>query len=559
MDADTSMQMVMSVTNTTPELAQQYLTLADGEPEQAITLFFENGGADLAGTHAQHSQAPVQSSPPHSHPTRAGHEDDEGRIVIDDDEEATVEHASVTRDRDTSPNARLASLQNSNALEDDAAMAARLQQEMYSGGDASEAYDEDGVRAPIARQAHTLVGPGASDDVGMGRDAITRQMDMLRTRAAAGRSGRAGIFNQRDIPESIWDERDSSRQRDALARSTGGASNQSSKSQALAQLFRPPYEIMFKGGFEEAKDEGRNTSKWLLVDIHDQSVFDCQALNRDIWKHAGIVETVRENFIFMQYNKDDPRATQYLQYYFQDYEMDSKYPHIAILDPRTGEQVKVWSGSPLLKAPDFLMQLHEFLDRYSLEAHARNPVARRKAEPKKEKQVSEMSEEEQLEMAMQASLAAGGSSTDKQKTQDPDELTKSITQLDKGKGKAVLIPDDDAEMTDQTGSGGSTRSVTETSQFAKIPSDQPHEEPAAGPNMTRIAFRHPSGRIIRKFSLGDNVRRIYEWLKASPLEGKQGVEFELVSSGKNMIDSLDESIDQAGLKNATVMIEFLEG
>lgn len=315
---------------------------------------------------------------------------------------------------------------------------------------------------------------------------------------------------------------------------------------------------MFKGGFEEAKDEGRNKSKWLLVDIHDQSVFDCQALNRDIWKHAGIVETVRENFLFMQYNKDDPRAAQYLQYYFQDYEIDSKYPHIAILDPRTGEQVKVWSGSPPLKAPDFLMQLHEFLDRYSLEAHARNPVARRKAEQKKEKQVSEMSEEEQLEMAMQASLAAGGSSSNKEKTQDPDELTKSITELDKGKGKAITIPDDDAEMTDQTGSGGSTRSVAVTSPFARISNDLPHEEPATGPETTRIAFRHPSGRIIRKFAVEDNVRRIYEWLKASPLEGKQGVEFELVFSGKNLIDSLDETIDQAGLKNATVMIEFLE-
>lgn len=369
--------------------------------------------------------------------------------------------------------------------------------------------------------------------------------------------GRPGIFNQREIPESIWDGEDSSRQRDVLARSTGGASNQSSKSQALAQLFRPPFELMFKLGFEEARDEGRNKSKWLLVDIHDQSVFDCQALNRDIWKNAGIAETVKENFIFVQYDKNDPRAAQYLQYYFQDYSIDSKYPHIAILDPRTGEQVKVWSGGPLMKPADFLMQLHEFLDRYSLDAHARNPVARRKAEPRKEKQVSEMTEDEQLEMAMQASLAAGASNGAENKTQDPDDLTRSISELDKGKGKAVLSTEDDAAMTDRTESGGSNDSVIEISPFAKIPSDQPHEEPAATPEVTRIAFRHPSGRIIRRFAMKDPVRRIYEWLKASPLEGKEGVEFDLVCSGKNLIDSLEDTIEGAGLKNATVMIEFL--
>ncbi len=75
----------------------------------------------------------------------------------------------------------------------------------------------------------------------------------------------------------------------------------------------------------------------------------------------------------------------YLQYYFQGSDVSDNYPHIAIVDPRTGEQVKVWSGAPVIKAPDFLMQLHEFLDRYSLKQNARNPVAKRKPEVPREK------------------------------------------------------------------------------------------------------------------------------------------------------------------------------
>ena len=63
---------------------------------------------------------------------------------------------------------------------------------------------------------------------------------------------------------------------------------------------------------------------------------------------------------------------------------------------------------------------------------------------------------------------------------------------------------------------------------------------------------------MRRFSLSDPVRRIYEWLKASPFEGKEGMGFELISMGKNLIDMLDLPIGEAGLKQGTVMVEFID-
>ena len=71
-------------------------------------------------------------------------------------------------------------------------------------------------------------------------------------------------------------------------------------------------------------------------------------------------------------------------------------------------------------------------------------------------------------------------------------------------------------------------------------------------------FRHPDGRIVRRFALSDPVSRIYEWLKASPIEGKEGLAFELVFMQKNLMGFLRESIEQAGLKNGTVMVEFID-
>jgi hypothetical protein len=311
-------------------------------------------------------------------------------------------------------------------------------------------------------------------------------------------------------------------------------------------MYRPPFEIMSRLSWDNAREEGKANEKWMLVNVQDPAIFDCQVLNRDLWKNAGIQETIQEHFIFMQYSKDDPRGEQYMQYYFQSRESEDAYPHIAIVDPRTGEQVKVWSGSPSPTAADFLMQLHEFLDRYSLNVSAKNPVAKRKAEPKTTKPVERMTEDEMLQMALRNSLVGGSGPRE----EDPDALTRSTGNLSKGKEK----------MDSETMSGVEevpTNGHDET-PFARISPSHPHTEPSADEPSTRIQFRHPNGRIVRRFALADTVRRLYEWLKADPMEGKEGHEFELIFMQKNLINALDETVDQAGLRNGTVMVEFIE-
>ena len=361
------------------------------------------------------------------------------------------------------------------------------------------------------------------------------------------RTARAGIFNQHQ-PTSIWD-RDALANPDTLAESTGGASESSARSTRLARLFQPPWDLMYKGEWESARDEGKEQKKWLLVDIQDPSIFDCQALNRDLWKNDGIVETVKENFIFLQYNKDDPRASQYTQYYFQNYELSSEYPHVAIVDPRTGEQIKLWARKVPF-APEFLMQLHEFLDRYSLDNNTRNPVAKRRSETNKEKPVDQLTEEEMLERALQASLTSQHDEHKSLAVEDPDDLTRSVGDM---RGAHVPANDDPMDL-DKNGA----EDTTETNEFTLIPSDRPHTEPSAGTGVTRVQIRHPGGRVVRRFAEQDPVQRIYEYLKAEPLEGKEGNAFELVSMGKNLLEARHETVESAGLKNGTVMVEFVD-
>jgi hypothetical protein len=522
-----------AITSTTPQQAQQYLQFSDGNVEQAIELFFNN--PDLAAS------APAPSAQPVS--TR------DAPINLDDDDDEAMDAAGPSGGRST---------------EDDEAMARRLQEEMYGsgggggGGAAFGDVDAEGVRAPMARTTETLVGPGSDwrDDPNEMQAAIGEQMEArMRHRAQ-----RAGIFNQRN-EASIWSEdnpQDPEAHRRVLSRATGGASEATSKSTLLADLFRPPFDLISSIPISVARDEGKENEKWILVNVQDPSIFDCQVLNRDIWKNESIRDTVKEHFIFLQYNKDDPRGQEYVNYYFSMHrDNEDSYPHIAIVDPRTGEQVKTWSGSPGPKPSDFLMDLHEFLDRYSLNMQSKNPVQTQRKERKKD--VGQMSEEEMLEMAMQNSLANGNGSKDRD--EDPDALTKAADA--KGKGSASVPEAMDTADMGPVPTNGTTEpaaaSVVDT-PFSRISSTSPHEEPTSTDpkETTRIQFRYSGGRIVRRFALSDSVSRIYEWLKAAPFEGKENTNFELIAMGKNLIEMLDVPIADAGLKNGTVMVEFID-
>jgi UBX domain-containing protein 7 len=138
---------IIDITGTTPDIARQYAQLADNDVSQAIQLFFENGGADLS------TGASAPPPPSRSFGTGAS----SNPINIDDD--SPQPH----------PNA-------SNDFEDDEAMARRLQEEMYGSRG-----QEQEVRAPIARQAETLVGPGADimDDY---EDAMQARLQAIRQR-----------------------------------------------------------------------------------------------------------------------------------------------------------------------------------------------------------------------------------------------------------------------------------------------------------------------------------------------------------------------------------------
>lgn len=552
----------VGITGASEDAARQVIEMCGGDVAQAVQLWFNdeelqrnlaNPGSSTraAGAAPPASSSRLPSSSRVGSRPSVGREDASGVIHIDsenddddDDDVQVINRSGYAMDIDDDDDMEgVATVARTAQEEEDAAMAQRLQQELYQG---QSAVDEDGVRAPMARTTETLVAPGGNwamdDDIGDINAAVREQVRRRRQQASRPR---ANPFSQ-----SIWeDPADPAPPAPGPSAGSGSEPGPSSRAQRLAELFRPPYTLMSHHSWDDARDEGKEEKKWLLVNLQDMADFNCQALNRDVWKDAAIQQLVRENFIFLQYSKDDPRADQYVTFYLPNgaHENQSNYPHVSIVDPRTGEQVKVWTGLPFPTALDFHSELVEFLDRYSLAANSKNPVVKAKRPERTVVDVDRMTEDEMLQMAMQNSLDANDSA--KPSVYDPDELTKA----DKGKGKA-------AESAGPSAVAESSAAV-QPSAFSLIPGDRPHTEPNNDPaTTTRIQFRHATGRVIRRFSLSDRVERIYEWLKAEPLEGKADVEFELkvMPEGRDLIQDLDQTIAEAGLKQGTVMIEFIE-
>ncbi|KAK2612790.1 UBX domain protein Ubx2 [Conoideocrella luteorostrata] len=533
---DESISNFVSITGATAEIASGFLQLTNGDFESAVGLYFENPELASGVGAGISDSASGLADPAPTIPRRPNidRQNNDGVIQISDDEDSDLVFDDIGAV--TGHGGEHAAVQHAAAVaqeEEDAAMAKRLQEQLYQDGQGGPGALED-VRAPIARTTETLIAPDANWDGGADDESTQRLLEHLRNRRhPPARSG--GPFGQR-----IWGD----------ATTPAHTTENRSHARRLEDLFRPPYDLMARMSWDEARSLGKEDKKWILVNLQDMNDFNCQALNRDIWKDSAIRNLVSENFIFLQYDKDYPDAEEYLTFYFpsQTHENPENYPHVSIIDPRTGEQVKVWSGRPFPSVVDFHAELAEFLDRYSLAANSKNPVAKATARKPAVVDVDRMTEEEMLEMALQNSMATSGDSSRSTLTpnvHDPDALTKSPR----------------PSGSDAEDKGKEPEKAPEQSGFAFISSGKPHTEPENNPaTTTRIQFKHATGRVIRRFSLQDPVRRIYEWLKSEPMEGKDGVAFELkkMPQGQDLIENLEASIEEIGLKQGTVMIEFIE-
>ncbi|CAB4253792.1 similar to Saccharomyces cerevisiae YDR330W UBX5 UBX (ubiquitin regulatory X) domain- containing protein that interacts with Cdc48p [Maudiozyma barnettii] len=484
------------------ELAQNFLDMAGGNLDTAISLFFEHGG-----------NAQLHN----------------GRMsAIGNEGTGSTEYQS------------------------DSDIAQKLQ---------NEAYGEEPVRAPDVARHETLtethVFPGSFGGVGGSYAPLNNANDMYDEGAPEG------IFNQREDNEYENDmfrphynpDLDNSEDSDSddldindhdsdfeyveepvVELDDDGEIKEYykmvrrpknfTKEERLARLFRPPFEIITKLSLDDAKLKARKRKKWIMVNIQDSGIFQCQTLNRDLWSEKDIKRLIKKNFIFLQYQFGSRSAEPYRNFY--NLQNKDDLPHIAILDPMTGERLKMWNHI-VPKPEKFIEEMQSFLAQFSLDPTSTNPTVN---EPPKPIDPTTLTEEQQMELAIEQSLGDS--------KQNPISFAnESDNEMDVDK-EPIEPEDKDIFM-----------------QIKPVK----HEEPGNKPGVTtRIQIRTGDGkRFIRRFdSIEDTVRIIYEVIKTE-MEGYDNCKFTLSDHHRHdLIEKLDSTINDAGLKNSSLLLEQIE-
>ncbi|GIY64953.1 UBX domain-containing protein 7 [Caerostris darwini] len=228
---------------------------------------------------------------------------------------------------------------------------------------------EDDIRAPIPQSRAVLV----EDDI----------------------SFHYGLRGRKRRPHSVFDAfRDFQAEAQLEGQNAPVDNNEySKKRRTLEDLYRPPLDLMHRGNFNSARDQGQRMNKWLMVNLQDSQEFACQVLNRDVWSNRDVKKLVSDHFIFWQVYTDSADGEKYSQFYKPE-----KFPYIAILDPRTGEKLVVWNNVDpvtICELIEAFLKEHSSPDGTSQSANKASDLCFN---------LVDQSEEEQLRAAIEASV-----------------------------------------------------------------------------------------------------------------------------------------------------------
>lgn len=351
----------------------------------------------------------------------------------------------------------------------------------------------------------------------------------------------------------------------------------------LSTMFLPPTQLIHNaGGFLGAKNFAKDARRWLLVNIQSEDDFACHALNRDVWHDELVENLVREGFVFWQVHSTHPEGMTYCQ----RYKVEGRYPHIAIIDPRTGSLLyrkEGWTQVNPLTAEQFVEIASDFCSRHSFDKApmpARHGYANGggsggmgggESRPAK-RPVHELSEQEQLEAAIRASMqdASGEQQSD---DDDDDDEVQVLEENDGGDnviGKSIeedttsttksATQDNNLDDSNNNNDDDKQEEESKVSPFLSeiVSMTVPTEPTTTGPTIARVQLRMPNGkRLVRKFDGDSPVKVIYAYvaqLESNIEDAKAGKLFELKAKFPpvDLMPFVEDSISSVGLSGEAI-------
>lgn len=365
------------------------------------------------------------------------------------------------------------------------------------------------VRAPIAPTTTRLIG---GDYPVMGQRHITghdlmmqsteREMETMRRqmRRNVEQGGLSIAFNNSNTTDTSESEPLS-------------PSNATHRPTNLQDLFSPPVDILYQGSWEQTREMAKENNKWILANIQKDSEFLSYNLNRDIWCNEIVKELISSNFIFFQHDETTSEAQKYKTLY-----NPANLPHIAIVDPFTGEQMIEIELAPyqsdsadMLAA--FLEVTNGFLEANVLEGAKRKKMQERLLERQLENQIN------------------GPNSSSPVSRQPPVAIDLTNDQTKK--------VDADVQMLDDI--------------------EKLEPEPANGPDTLTIQFKLFGAKAVkRRFKKEDKVSTLFAFARSLNEEARTRA-FDLVTYPNKSLKKFEEAtLVEQRLANGTVIGKFVD-
>ncbi|CAJ0837830.1 6377_t:CDS:10 [Entrophospora sp. SA101] len=468
------------LTNTSFEEARDYLILTEGNIEQAVTLFYEG---DI--------RAPLQSS---SRLTSTSSNNENNNTTIKEKAGTTSQNTKETTihtvDVDENTTTTVTTIDDDEFYETDEF----YEVDEIDGIDEIDGTDEidESITTTIPNTAtttnsfKTVLDVDDSMDLDKKDDKINKASQINADEELARR-----IHQQEESTAAVRPPIQP--KSDILIGTDTGGENPTNKVDRLVKLYSPPFDIMSTEGFDKTRNKAKSTGKWIMINIQNIEEFSSQLLNCNLWSN----ETVKD------FNSDSSEGSKYINFY-----PVYKYPHIAVIDPRTGERLKVWDSQ--LEPTEFLITVTDFLEKYSLEEEPNHSESSKKNKTSDE--TSAMSVDNQTKAEPQISNDTNNIINDNN-IKEEKEIHKVHPVFEEIPYKSIFDSIKPIERPDQT-----------------------------GPKSTSIKFR-----------LEDSARYMFEYLKASVPELEDKF-FELNYLRNNLIEKIDETIEEAGLINAAINV-----
>lgn len=481
-----------------------------------------------------------------------------------------------------------------NSQFDDFRRAAEAASGASSSAASTSAYptlDSDGVRPPIA-PVRQILNP---NPIGYPTVELPQRYS---TRSARPGSEVYDAF--RDFrAEADWQEMaqegNSNAATDATLEANGTGTG--SRKTTLQDLFRPPLDLMFRGSLTSSREAGQVKNKWMLVNIQNGREFACQTLNRDVWSNQTVEDIVKEHFIFWQVYHDSYEGQRYVQFYNV-----RRFPHVAIIDPRTGELMKSWPTT--IDHNSFCDSVIEFLTEHpspdgSGDANTMKKLRIKNDDEDNDDDIQEVvahstrttlydqSEEAQLEAAIRASLQETETklttnddtieidedTIEAFDTSDPQVIARDKELIERSPPAPTRVHNDLKKTTTNKHIPQSTSSSVAPATFKDINVNPSKSEPTDGTDTNRttaeslsaavagrhlikidgpgckIALRFPDGSsLVQKFSANERLSTVRSFVQMEKSTASAtAIEFIAPPNRKLTEANMDETLESLGL------------